>query len=735
MTFGLAVLAAMPAAAVGDVRYVDDDASPGGDGLTWATAHRHLQDALAAAAASGGVVHELRLGGGTYRPDRGAGIKIGDREATFRLHEGLAVRGGYLGVAAGAGEDPDERDHDMHPSVLTGDLLGDDGADFLRAEENAYQVVTALDVDASAELDGVTVQGGYADGPHFGPSPDSRDQGSGVNVYFATPVLRDCRFIGNWAINHGTVNDHGSAILIGCHFEGNYSESVGPALYIHHDADTLVQACTFTNNRTPGKGGGVYCLSTSAARVTDCTFTGNEAANGGGLYAGEDSTVVVEGCTFTGNIASDRGGGLYNDLTHSTVQGCTFLGNMVTEGIGGGGGGGIWNEGGDPQILGCVFTNNTALERGGGVYNGAHSTALIDGCIFTGNETTEDGGGMSNAESDVTVRGCVFAGNIARNGVLNVGGGMSNYISSPRIIGCVFLDNRVEVGENQGGGGGMYNEGGCPVVVNCVFRDNEAVSDFFAAGGGMYNFSNACPRVSNSLFAGNRAAGAGFAVGGGMYNDFASDAVISNTTFADNTAALQGGGVLSFFSSPQIRNTIVWGNTPDQVLVDGGGVATLLFCDVEGGWAGPGAGNFDADPLFVNPDVDDYHLGPDSPCRDRGHNWAVAGDAGDLDADGDLGELTPLDIEGLPRFADTAAGDPGCGAGAIVDLGPYEASGVTVDVIRGDLDGDGLVGFADLITLIATWGPCPPDACCLADLDLDDAIGFADLLTLLSNWG
>jgi hypothetical protein len=52
---------------------------------------------------------------------------------------------------------------------------------------------------------------------------------------------------------------------------------------------------------------------------------------------------------------------------------------------------------------------------------------------------------------------------------------------------------------------------------------------------------------------------------------------------------------------------------------------------------------------------------------------------------------------------------------------------------REDLDGDGSVGIADLLTLLASWGPCPSSPC-PADLDRDGEVGHADLLALLSAW-
>jgi hypothetical protein len=53
-----------------------------------------------------------------------------------------------------------------------------------------------------------------------------------------------------------------------------------------------------------------------------------------------------------------------------------------------------------------------------------------------------------------------------------------------------------------------------------------------------------------------------------------------------------------------------------------------------------------------------------------------------------------------------------------------------------DLDGSGDVGFADLTSLLGSWGPCPmPPAECPADFDGSGDVGFADLTQLLGSWG
>ena len=86
------------------------------------------------------------------------------------------------------------------------------------------------------------------------------------------------------------------------------------------------------------------------------------------------------------------------------------------------------------------------------------------------------------------------------------------------------------------------------------------------------------------------------------------------------------------------------------------------------------------------------------------------------------------------------------GAAAVVGAegddedGPYTGSAYVFRLAlpprSGDLDCDGAVGFADLLVLLAAWGPvpdCPPSI--MADVDGDCDVDFGDLLILLAGWG
>ena len=90
----------------------------------------------------------------------------------------------------------------------------------------------------------------------------------------------------------------------------------------------------------------------------------------------------------------------------------------------------------------------------------------------------------------------------------------------------------------------------------------------------------------------------------------------------------------------------------------------------------------------------------------------LASDVGDLDCDGDL------DLMFVNELDDS-----------IVILW---SSGFEPPVVPGDLEGDGLVGGADLGTLLARWGRCATP--CPADLDHDRIVDGGDLGLLLSHW-
>ena len=52
-----------------------------------------------------------------------------------------------------------------------------------------------------------------------------------------------------------------------------------------------------------------------------------------------------------------------------------------------------------------------------------------------------------------------------------------------------------------------------------------------------------------------------------------------------------------------------------------------------------------------------------------------------------------------------------------------------------DVDGDGLVGLADLLLVFEAYGPCDPQMPCEADVDGDGRVDLTDVMLVVSAWG
>jgi len=211
-------------------------------------------------------------------------------------------------------------------------------------------------------------------------------------------------------------------------------------------------------------------------------------------------------------------------------------------------------------------------------------------------------------------------------------------------------------GGYPGGGIYMYYDGN-PTILNCIITGN---TSGFNGGGGIL-CEGAFPTIINCTITGNTAISVG---GGGIYCMMSSP-TIRNCTITGNTTDGLGGGIYSAEgSNPTISNSILWGNGGTQeIYLDAFSDVAVSYSNVQGGWLG--AGNIDADPLFVDPSNGNYHCQPGSPATDSADNVMVP-----------TGIIS--DLDGNPRFQD----DPGMpdtgnpdGANPIVDMGAYEFQG------------------------------------------------------------
>ena len=414
------------------VLFVDIDATGANNGSSWEDAYNYLQDALAAASSG----DEIRVAEGIYKPARpappppapmgwssgwGAVVTSGDRTATFPLKNGVVIKGGY----AGFGEPgPNARDIEVYKTVLSGDLLGNDGPDFANNGENSYHVVTGSGTDETAVLDGFTITGGNANAPPL-----------------------------DWPNFHGggIYNSLCSANFANCTFKENTARYSGGGMFNDRDSRPTLANCAFIGNSAGEMGGGMHNWNSSSPTLTNCTFAGNSASVNGGGMLNSASSPTLDDCVFSENTANRDGGGVFNNESNPTVTNCTFRGNTANYD-----GGAMCNRESSPTVTKCVFRGNSA-NHGGGISNWPGSPN-VKNCIFGGN-SAELGGGIFNWDSSPTLSNCIFNENSARE----LGGGMCNLSDSmPTVNNCTFRRNSADYG------GGMYNDESSPRLTNCI---------------------------------------------------------------------------------------------------------------------------------------------------------------------------------------------------------------------------------------------------------------------------
>ncbi|MBU0754284.1 MAG: hypothetical protein KJ645_04040, partial [Planctomycetes bacterium] len=187
-----------------------------------------------------------------------------------------------------------------------------------------------------------------------------------------------------------------------------------------------------------------------------------------------------------------------------------------------------------------------------------------------------------------------------------------------------FEGRRITVTSTQGPHYTAINADGAGTAVTFADDENKQTSlNGFTImggndeyGGGIFCYKSE-PLIRNCVIRGNEAYR-----GAGVYCDEA-DPVILHCLFCNNVAEDLGGAVLcTWDAKPYILNSILWNNEassgPNIHIISG--APEVYFNDIEGGYWGPGIGNINVDPQFVDTSWSDYHLSYNSPCRDAGYN-------------------------------------------------------------------------------------------------------------------
>jgi photosystem II stability/assembly factor-like uncharacterized protein len=660
--------------------YVNQNATGANTGASWADAYTDLQAALAAAQAG----DEIWVAEGTYKP----AAPGGSQTATFLVDQNLKLYGGFAGSECYLSE----RDVVLHPTVLSGDLNGDDVVDDFvtnRGDNVLHVVQVTAAVTPDGLLDGFSIRGGQADGSLLA------DREGGGLYCFGAPVVRNCIFEQNNALGSG-----GGLALIGvgansarveyCRFENNRASSTfdaGGGLYIRQvtEEGITVDHCAFTGNTAASRGSGI-AVYLSNLTVTNTLFSGNiNDEQGGGLWfwpGNSPRTLVVDSCTFENN-SSSFGGGVYASITSGckvTVSKSVFDGNTVTPNTKGWGqlsaGLNIIAPETSSNALVTInevhFSNNHSSNSAGGLgitLLGDSTNVAISNCVFEANRCTYYGSALSSdfegTGNTCVLKNCRFFQNIADSAyaAADLWAGL-NGSGVHTIDSCLFEGN---VATGAGGlslsayGGGKADF----FLTNSLFKNNNAT----ALGGGLGIYSTGHPLddlsafVENCVFEGNSSSGRAGAILLLPHND-KFEVLISRSTIVDNQSPSMGAiGCYQYepntsFKGATIRieNSLIAGNQSEDatISVDSTGHFSLLHCTVADNTGGgiqlsDQSGLRLQNTILHNPGFAEYTAGT--------NDVAVASLGGNLIGDGSLGAVaTPWDLQNTdPLFA--AAGD------------------------------------------------------------------------------
>ena len=225
------------------------------------------------------------------------------------------------------------------------------------------------------------------------------------------------------------------------------------------------------------------------------------------------------------------------------------------------------------------------------------------------------GGGVAVGLSSPTIRGNIFDSNHQPSGYF--GGGIGGDDASPLVEQNIFRNNTCD---NQWTSGVVsFINSSSPSIINNIFVNNPCRAIHFTSPSGT------SPRVANNTIVGNRC-------GISNYNpSFSALHLYKNNIIVGNDIGFEVQlGTLSTDSIWQ--NNLVYGNSTDY-----SGVPDQTGINA----------NISADPLFLDPANNDFHLCQGSPAIDAGSTTGLV--------------LPATDFDGNPRVID-----------GIVDIGAYE---------------------------------------------------------------
>ncbi len=288
--------------------YVDSDAPLGGDGTSWATAYRSIQQAINSASPFWQVC---------FSPTDHIYVKSGTYTLASELTLGKTVimYGGFPNSMANP--TMSNRNPSIYPTIIDGN-----------------NVTRCLTVTSYNVIDGFTFQDGYSTlnaGAIFLDEVPTYNCPLGLVL---SVTIRNCRFIDNYAgVHGGAIYDlRSDAKIQDCTFDGNTADNGGAIK--QWETSSIIESCVFNNNSstTPSFGGGAILGDYQVyGSITNCLFTNNTSTTYGGAISYHQGWPTITNCTFVGNTATTDGGAIYCNTASPVLKNCILWDNSDDE--------------------------------------------------------------------------------------------------------------------------------------------------------------------------------------------------------------------------------------------------------------------------------------------------------------------------------------------------------------------------------------------------------------------
>ncbi|MBN1416839.1 MAG: T9SS type A sorting domain-containing protein [Bacteroidales bacterium] len=272
-------------------------------------------------------------------------------------------------------------------------------------------------------------------------------------------------------------------------------------------------------------------------------------------------------------------------------------------------------------ISNCLFENNFAF-AGGAIYCKEAAPVITHNRIISCSAQSSGGAMVFIHSGPIILNNTVVDNSSGYNG-----GAVLFYESSPYVVNNTFLRNNAE---NSGGAvyceqkrGPSLNNGRFSPAEKAKFPRNAAFEKANLNSVLIRNSTSYYGRFINNVICQNKAA-----TGGGIGLS-ATMPEFTNLTLSDNVADTAGGGIYCESAAPQLTNSIIYGNSNDQVFLMGKSRPSFRYCSVESDISGikkdstckvsfDYSDNYSVAPKFKSPAGGDYALASASGCIDTG---------------------------------------------------------------------------------------------------------------------